>query len=243
MTQRDRIVVGVFAAIVVLAGSWFLAIKPKREEAARLADRAVQAEQRRATAVAKLANAKQAKRDFAAAQESIARMGKAVPADDDAASLVYQLERTARKSGIDFRAVRLEGGANPTPGTGPGTANPAGANAAVTPLPFKLVFEGGFFDLRRFLDLVGSFTTADGEKLNIGGRLLTVDGVGLTASRNGFPNLKAQITASAYLAPEPGKAAPGTAAAPGATPGAAPAQPATGGTSAPTTATVTGVGR
>ena len=244
MTQRDRIVLAVFAAVAVIAASWMLAIKPKRQEAAELADRAAQAQQRRDAALAKLANAKQAEAQFAQAQVNIARMGKAVPSDDDVATLVYQLERTARKAGIDFRSLTQEpGAANPTPGAGAGTANPTGVPSELTPVPFKLTFEGTFFQLRRFIDHVNSFTTVRGEALKVRGRLMSVDGVSLAASRLGFPSLKAQITTSAYLAPDPAKSA---AAATPATPGTAPATPAPapGATPAPTTATVSpGVAR
>lgn len=245
MTQRDRIMLGVIAAVAVLAASWMLAIKPKRQEASDLADQAAQAQQRRDAAVSALATAKQARDEFATAQASIARMGKAVPTDDDVATLVFQLERSAAKAGIDFRSVELTGSAsNPTPSSGPGTAAPAGG---VTDVPFNLTFEGEFFELRRFLDHIKSFAKAEGEKLDIRGRLMAVEGVSLIAGEGGFPNIKAQIAAKAYQAPAPsaaGAAGAAGGAAAGAAPGAAGTTPETSGAgSSATTATVTGVTR
>jgi hypothetical protein len=243
VTQRDRIMLGVVVAVAILVGSFMLAIKPKRQEASQLAEQATQAQQRRDTALASLANAKQARADFAEAQISIARLGKAVPADDDVATLVFQLERSARKAGIDFRAVRLEAaGTDPTPSSGAGTAKPGGATD-ITKVPFKLTFEGRFFDLRRFIEHAKSFTgMKKGKYVSVRGRLLTIEGVSLAASSAGFPDIKAQIAAVAYTAPAP--ASPITASTGAATPAASAAAPATAsGTPASDTQTSTEVAR
>ena len=236
MSQRDRIMLGVIALVAVMAGSWMLAIKPKRDEASELAGQAAAAQQRRDAATTALASAKQARADYADAQRTVARVGKAVPADDDTATLVYQLERAAEKEDIDFRSIDLSAA---------GAAAPAGdatSNGGVTAVPFKVIFEGEFFDLRRFLRLLKGFTVVDGEDVDVRGRLVSVDGVGLAASRHGFPNIKAEITASGYTAPVPTAAAPAAPGAP-ATPGAAPGTPAPAPASPTTTASVTGVTR
>lgn len=239
MTQRDRIMLGVIAAVAVLAASWMLAIKPKRQEASELADKAAQAQERLDAATLALASAKQARENFAVAQAKIARMGKAVPADDDVATLVFQLERSAVRAGIDFRSVALDStAANPTPSSGPGTGAPAGT---VTNVPFKLSFEGGFFELRQFLDHIKSFAKADGDTLDIRGRLLAVEGVSLVAAEDGFPNIKATISATAYEAPAPSATPEATGVAGAATGDAA--APDSSGAAAATTATVTGVTR
>ena len=204
MTQRDRIMLGAVALVAVLAATWMLALKPKRDEAAQLAEQAQQAQQRRDTALASLATAQQARADFAGAQIGIARMGKAVPTDDDVASVVYQLGVTARKAGIDFRALTLDAsGTDPTPATGPGSAKP-GATTSVTKIPFQLRFDGSFLNLRRFVALVNSFTrTTAGHHLSVRGRLLSVEGVGMQAGPKGFPAITAHISAVAYSAPAP----------------------------------------
>jgi Tfp pilus assembly protein PilO len=220
VTKRDRIMLSVVAAVAVLAAAWMLAIKPTRENAADLADQAAQASERRDAALASLANAKQARAEFAEAQIGIARMGKAVPTDDDIATLVFQLEGSARKAGIDFRSVRLEQAGTPTaPQAGTGAAKPAGD---VKKVPFKLIFEGDFFDLRRFIDHANSFARLrDGKYVSVRGRLIEIEGVSMTAGPNGFSSLKAQLTATAYSAPAPeapkGAAATAGAASAGAT--------------------------
>ena len=233
MTKRDRIMLSVVGAVAVLAAAWMLAIKPTREEASQLADQAAQAQQRRDAALSSLANAKQARAEFAEAQIGIARLGKAVPNDEDIASLVFQLQGSARKAGIDFRAVRLEQVSAAAPATG--TAPAPGASADVKKVPFKLVFEGDFFDLRRFVDHANSFARLrDGKYVSVRGRLIEIEGVSMLAGPDGFGTLKAQISASAYTAPAPEAPTGAAATASTATP-AAGTTPATGATPASAT--------
>jgi len=278
MTNRDRIVVGVLACVAVVAGFWFLALKPKRAEADAAAARAEQAQTQLQAATAALATATRARASFERDYATIARLGKAVPEDDDAASVVFQLETAARKAGIDFRSLSVGGAAAaPAPAQAPDTSKPdssksdsskpdsskessstpapaapqpsalppgvvAGADG-VNRLPFTFVFDGDYFALTKLLDLVQSFTTAKGDAVKVRGRLLTVEGVSLEESRNGFPDVKATVTATAYLSAEPVTLPGGQPASnPQATPEApqtAPSTQAAGTPSAPPAATVT----
>jgi hypothetical protein len=91
---------------------------------------------------------------------------------------------------------------------------------------------------------VQRFATLAGDQLSVRGRLLTVDGFALTASRYGFPKVKASINATAYLVPQDqGLTGGATPAGPGA-PAAASTTAPTGSTAAPATATsITGGAR
>lgn len=227
MTQRDRIVLGVLATAATIAAFWFVAIAPRRDEAGKLAAEVETAQTRADTARAKLATAEAAKRDYDQQVLTIARLGKAVPPSDDVPSLVYQLERTARNAGIDFRSINLSESGAPAPAAGSPATTPGG----LTPLPFKLRFEGQFLELRRFLDLVHSMTKPKGgTELDVKGRLMVVDGVSMAPSESGFPNVKAEVLATAFVAPAAAAKVPGAASA-----GAA-ATPAPGGATPSTTA-------
>ncbi|MBA3327347.1 MAG: type II secretion system protein M, partial [Solirubrobacterales bacterium] len=126
MSGRDRILIALVGGVVVMAGIWFGALAPKRQEAAALADRIAQAETRRDAAVSSAATAEQARASSARDSATLARLGKAVPIDDDVASLVFQLESLARRHGVDFRAVQLTGtAAAPAPAPAPASATPA----------------------------------------------------------------------------------------------------------------------
>ena len=291
MSNRDRILIGVMACLVAVAGFWFLALKPKRAEATAAAARVAEAQTKLDTANQALASATSARASFEADYATAARLGKAVPDDDDAASLVFQLESAARKAGIDFRSLTVGGasaGATTTttpPQTGSssssassssssskssssssttpsttgttGTTGSTGSTAGTTGtstlppgvvagangmnnLPFTFVFDGDYFSLSKLLDLVRSFTTTNGDTVTVRGRLMTVESVNLQESRNGFPDVKATVTATAYLAAQP-ISLPGGVTAPspvgGTTPSTTPApsnQTAGGKTSLPT---------
>lgn len=111
MTQRDRIVLVVVAAVLALGGFWMLILKPKRQEASDFGQKLEQAQQRVETARASVTAGEAARTDYATNYATVARLGKAVPVDDDVPALVYQLDTTARESGVDFRTIKLASGA------------------------------------------------------------------------------------------------------------------------------------
>jgi hypothetical protein len=280
MTNRDRIVVGVLACVAAFAGFWFLALKPKRAEADAAAARAAQAQTQLTTANDALASAAAARASFERDYATIAALGKAVPEDDDAASLVFQIEATARKAGIDFRSLSVGGGAAaaaaPAPAQGTDakatdtskTDSSSSSSAPAAPtgtstlppgvvagtdgmnrLPFTFVFDGDYFALTKLLDLLHSFTTAKGDAVTVRGRLMTVEAVNLEQSRNGFPEVKATVTATAYLSSEPVQIPGATPAQQATTPAPQPqttapsTQAAGGGSSLPAATVTPGVAR
>jgi hypothetical protein len=91
----------------------------------------------------------------------------------------------------------------PAPATQAATATlPPGAavgSAGFPTMPFSFVFSGTFFDMERFLGDVQRFVRIDDKRVDVRGRLLSVDGFGLVAGPGGFPNVKASIVATAYL--------------------------------------------
>jgi hypothetical protein len=276
MSNRDRILISVVAGLVAVAGFWFLALKPKRADAAAATARAAEAQTKLTAANQALASATSARASFETDYATAARLGKAVPDDDDAASLVFQLESAARKAGIDFRSLTVGGatgaatttpsqpsssssssssssksssGTSTTPSATPSTTGTsalppgvvAGSNG-MNNLPFTFVFDGDYFSLSKLLDLVRSFTTTNGDTVTVRGRLMTVESVNLQEGRNGFPQVKATVNATAYLAAQP-ISLPGGVTAPspagGTTPSTttAPSNQAAGGKSSLPTAT------
>ena len=119
MSSRTRTVVGVLALGALIGGFWYLLLAPKRADVSAVDDQIAQAEKRRDAARASAAQAEQARSRYLRDYATVARLGKAVPADDDVASLLYQLETIARANGIDFRSVKLTGAASATPAAAP----------------------------------------------------------------------------------------------------------------------------
>ncbi|MGZ4279284.1 MAG: hypothetical protein ACXVFK_17990 [Solirubrobacteraceae bacterium] len=129
MTSRDRIVVIVVAAAALLAGFWFVVLSPKRAEVKAVDAQIASAQQRLDAARASVSQAQQAKRDYDTDYAAVARLGKAVPVDDNIPSLVYQLQSVSRNAKVDFRSFKLDGTGTPAPTT-PAAATASAASSA-----------------------------------------------------------------------------------------------------------------
>ena len=252
MTTRDRLVIVGVLLVAALAGFWFLALAPKRKEAADLQAQIATQTQQLTTAQARATEARQAKARYNEDYAAVAKLGKAVPKSDALPSLVYQLQSVAHSARIDFTSLKISGGGGqgPTPAAAaapaaaggatasgsssgssssnssassgsssstpaaPATTQPAPATqaaAATLPpgatvgsagfptMPFSFVFSGTFFDMERFFGDVQKFVRVKGKEVDANGRLLSVDGFSLVAGPGGFPNVKANVVATAYL--------------------------------------------
>lgn len=258
MTGRDRIMVVALALAAIAAAGWFLVLSPMRGEAG---DLSAQIETQRGALVSALSEAEAgaaARRTYARHYATVARLGAAVPDDDNVASLLVQVEQAADASGVDFRALRAgqgSGAAAPAPlPPAAGGASTAQATTATLPpgasvgaagfptLPFSFTFEGDFFRLSDFVGRLERFLVVRERTLAVGGRFMAIDGIGLSAAPEGFPRIVAGVAATSYLLPADqgltnGATAGGPAPASGDA-GAPPAETASGGLSpAPATAT------
>jgi hypothetical protein len=130
VTGRDRIVALVVAAVALLGGFYFLAVSPKRGEAKAVDVKIAAVQKRLAAARVSVAQAQQAKRDYDSDYATVARLGKAVPLDDNMPSLIYQLQSASRNAKVDFRSLKLE--ANGTAPAPAAAATPAAGAAGAT---------------------------------------------------------------------------------------------------------------
>ena len=242
MSKRDRTILAVLGGVVAMAAFWFVVLGPKRAEGKKLDADVAAAQQRLATAQSTAAAGTAAKAEYADNAATVARLGKAVPADDDLPSLLYQLQASAKGAHVDFGAIeRGKSDANSAAAAAPAgsatAALPPGAvvgTAGFATLPFSFTFSGSYFSLEHLLDDLHGYVKASGNAVSVRGRLLTVDGFSLTVGDGGISDIAATVTASAYLVPDTtassGSAAP---ASPGA--GADATTPA-----APTSSAITG---
>ena len=232
---RDRIAISVVAAAVVLAGFWFAILAPKRDDVHR-ADAALATQRDRLDrAQATAANARAARASYNADYSAVVMLGKAVPAEDELPSLLYQIDGSARGANVDFSSITSgTGGAaagaagSPTPTPATPTTTGAGSATAPTPVPLSFVFSGSFADMEHMLAQVHDFVRPSGSGVDVSGRLMSVDDISLQPASGGLARVQATVSASAYTMP-----APTTPAGAGA--GAA----AAGGTAAPASATAT----
>ncbi len=162
---------------------------------------------------------------FPTSYTALARLGEAVPTDDNVPSLIYQLQGAASGAGVDFRALQLQANsstaavATPSSATKPSTGAPGSAAAASSlagALPpgatvgtagfpeeqFTLSFQGNFFHLSNFFKRLEAFVVATNKSVSISGRLMTLNAFSLgPAPTQGFPQITASIAATTYLVP------------------------------------------
>jgi Tfp pilus assembly protein PilO len=107
MKRRDRTLLIVLPLVALVAAYWLLVLAPKREEAAALEDdiAALETEVGQAEQTAELAE--QARKDFPDDYQKVVTLGKAVPQDDDTASLITQISGVAADAKVDFRSLVL----------------------------------------------------------------------------------------------------------------------------------------
>jgi len=232
----------IVAAMLVIAAAgvafWVLALSPKREEAKRLGAEVARLEGTLARHRAAIAQGEAARREFPADYQRLVVLGKAVPGDDDTASLLVQLTRIAKRNKVRFQDIELtaEGGEGEAPAAGEGPAAATEAAASLLPLgatvgsaglavmPYTLTFRGDFFEIADFIAAVDGLVDTHRRGVRASGRLITIDGFSLAPDPvRGFPALKASFSVTTYVTPpEPG----GGGAAPPAGPDSADAVPA-----------------
>ena len=143
LTDRDRKIVLVLAPLVLLLGYWFVVLAPQRSESAKVADELTKARGERDTAQAQIGQLNAAKASFAGDYQTVIRMGKAIPERVDMPSLLVQLDRAARGTGIEMNGITVtpsdpsKGAAAPAPPPPGGGANPGAGGQGAQSMPGK----------------------------------------------------------------------------------------------------------
>jgi hypothetical protein len=256
MKQRDRYLLAGVGALVVLAAFWMLALSPKMKDLSSAKNDVAKAQSDYETARQEALQFAQARLEFPRSYTTMARLGKAVPANTDQPSLVFQLNQAAEGAGVRFMSLNL----NATQSSGPSSASaseesedtlgsvaadaavtagaPAGATTGVANLRvmhYDLRFKGDFYELEDLVRNVKRLTWSRGSDLQVSGRLLTVDSI--TFDTEGK---KVSMSVTAYLLPaSEGLFAGATPQGPANAATQAAAAPASSGTATPPTAAVT----
>jgi Tfp pilus assembly protein PilO len=120
ITARDRKIILTLIPLLLVAGYWFLVLAPKRAESQKISQQLTQAQEARDTAQQQVTQLNGAKSTFPSDYATVVRLGKAVPTTLDMPSLLVQLDRAARGTGIEIDDFK------------PGTASPDGGSAGVS---------------------------------------------------------------------------------------------------------------
>ena len=210
LTGRDRTVLLVVVIAAAIVGAWLLIIQPKRSQASDLGNQVKVAQAQLTSAQQAVQAGLAAKNQYPSSYTELARLGEAVPADDNVPSMILQLQNAATTDHVDFRTLNVSGDSSSS-----STATAATAQAVTATLPpgaavgpagfpiesFTFNFRGNFFHLSSFLGRVEHFVIVKNHNVTVSGRLLSFNAISLGAGPEGFPQISATISATAYLIP------------------------------------------
>jgi hypothetical protein len=142
LTARDRKIVMFAVPLVMVLVYWFMVLAPQRTESTKVEAELTKAKGERDTAQAQIGQLNAAKASFAGDYQTVIRMGKAVPETVDMPSLLVQLDRAARGTGIDMNEIQVSPAATSTAGaaaaTPPGGGSGPGAGTGAQSAPGKV---------------------------------------------------------------------------------------------------------
>jgi Tfp pilus assembly protein PilO len=240
--NSNKAIIGMVVVAVLAAAFWILLLSPKREQASELASEVEGQQAALVQAQSQVTEATAAREEFPNDYRQLVVLGKAVPANDETASLLVELNRVADHAGVSFDSLQLSSTGSevaPEAGLAPeasatsavttsSTVPPTEAEAALLPLgatigsaglgvmPYNLVFTGNFFQVADFIHGVDSMVHTDKSEVGVDGRLVTLDGFSLTEGPSeGSTGLEATFAVTTYLVPpDQGLTAGATAASP-----------------------------
>jgi Tfp pilus assembly protein PilO len=231
MTSSNKMIVAMLAIAARAIAFWVLLLSPKREEVAELGDEVTQVQEALALHRSEVAQALAARKRFPLEYQQLVVLGKAVPNDDETASLLVELNGIADHSGVRFETLKLSsggGGSEPAPAAAEEGASPTEVAASLLPLgatigpaglavmPYQLSFQGSFFQMADFIEGLDSLVNTKNAAVDVTGRLITINGFKLTPDQTaGFPLLEASFSVATFvLPPEEGPTAGATPASP-----------------------------
>jgi Tfp pilus assembly protein PilO len=195
------------ALLIVALVAYMLVVRPKQAQAGDLDGQITQLQ----------SQVEEARHKAAPVRIKVAdlfRLSKAMPDREDMPGIVLELNSVASAAGISFEKIEPQ---PPVPGV-----------SGFWSVPIKVSFQGNYYDLVDFLYRLRTLVSVKEGVLDATGRLFTLDSIGLGQGDNGFPQIRADFTVSAYVF--------GTQPAPGTAP---PPAAETGATSTDTTQTTT----
>jgi Tfp pilus assembly protein PilO len=227
LSSSNRLIVAMLGIAVLAVAFWMLLLAPKRDEASKLEKQVVKLEASLAEHQAAVDAALAARKGFPEEYQQLVVLGKAVPSDDDTASLLVQLNHISDRAGVRFQTFALNAaGGEETPAPAPASTEEGGSGEAaslVSPtevaastmplgasigpaglavMPYTLTFTGDFFTLANFIKGLDSLVKTENEKLAVDGRLITVNGFSLAPDpESEFPALEATFSITTFLTP------------------------------------------
>ena len=136
MSSSNRMIVSILVVAALAIGFWVLLLSPRREKADELGTQVEQLNVSLQEAETKASEAEAARRAFPDDYRQVVVLGQAVPASDETASLLVEIDRIAERTKVKFDSIQLEGsGENSEPVTSAEGANTAPPTTGTTGSP------------------------------------------------------------------------------------------------------------
>ncbi len=178
-------VVGLAVLIVAVAGYMAL-IRPKNADAQQLEDEVAALE----TEVAQerirqksLAEEISSRDEITVRVADLVRLAKAMPEDHDVAGVLIELDAISASAGVEFLSI---------------SPQEALDSGGFVRQPIQLTFAGSYFDLNELLYELRNLVRVRDGALQATGRLFTLDQFDIHEAAEGFPDVEALLTVSAY---------------------------------------------
>jgi Tfp pilus assembly protein PilO len=164
-TLKKWTALAVVAALVILAGGWFLLVSPKRSNAADLRGQAVDKQRSNQGLQTQLAVLKAQAKDLPKQQAKLAAVAAKIPSDPAMPALVRALNKAASDANVEL--VSMAPGM-PTASTAAATSSPAtaatastgGAAGSLQQISVTLNVVGSYFQVAEYLDRLEGLTRA-----------------------------------------------------------------------------------
>jgi Pilus assembly protein, PilO len=214
------------ATVALGFGFWVLMLSPKREEANKLQVEVADARSELTQHRQEVDQALEARRQFDDNYEQVVVLGKAVPQQDETASLLVQLKAIADTANVRFEEIQLGGEGEAAPAAAPPAnpeepAPPTEVAASLLPLgatvgpaglgvmPYTVKFTGDFSRIADFIGGLDAFVKSTNAGVDVNGRLVTVNGFTLgPLAGASFPHLEGTFSITTYVTP-PGESVSG----------------------------------
>jgi Tfp pilus assembly protein PilO len=182
MSQPIQFALAALAIVALAVAGWFLLVKPKHADAARytvqIADVRKEISDRRAASTARQAR-------VAVKTADLFKLAKVMPADEDMAAILLELNQVATDAGIVFESITPQA--------------PVGAEG-FRALPISLIFRGNFYTLSDFLFRLRQLVQVRDGELTATGQLFTVDTLSFAEDTElKFPFIRADLTVDAFV--------------------------------------------
>jgi Tfp pilus assembly protein PilO len=181
--QLPIAVIIVPALLIMAAVGYFLLVKPKQAEAAKISDEIASLDTQ--IEVTRAAQRQPQKDDPSAIKiADLFRVTQAMPDDADMPGILLELNQIAAASGVEFVAIAPQGGS---------------VRSGYSALPINLTFEGNYFDLTDFLFRLRNLVRVRDGELGADGRLFTLEAISMDEGQGGFPEIQADLTVTAFV--------------------------------------------